>query len=345
MAGDNFDKGWVYVLHFQIPGQTSNYFKIGLTKNPIPNRISGLQTGNPFKIVKQHHFDSECMGLLEGHLHKVFAERRFRKEWFTFTPSQLKKLIQEGTTFSNQYNPLAINLRKLDRQTSIHKAKKPTSDHLKLHKQAIKISRKIQEIELQMEIAKENLRRLTGNCIGIDGVAGFTAVKVPAASFKPSELKKHDLKEWMLWQRTDVFSKKEGIVGEGTKLQNHSKLDAEHKALRTSAGALFDLTTYNSKTKSRSKSSRDYHEKYIDCIGKLGFLKADLDMIIIQFKIECKRREGIDGVFKYIRTDNGTKFDKDSFLKNKNRKAHDSRWFFSKDPSPSFSVENAISYQ
>ena len=344
MAGDNFDKGWVYVLHFDMPGKKSNYFKIGLTTDTIPKRIAKLQTGNPFKIVEYHKFDSECVGLLEGHLHKIFATKRFRKEWFTFTPGILTKVIKEGTDFSKKYNPLAIKLRKLDKQTSIYKTMKPTATHVKLHKKAITISRRIQEIELQMEIAKENLRRLTGNCIGIDGITGFTGLKIPAPSLKSSELKKHDLKEWKKWQITGVFAIKAEIIGVGTKLQNHSKLDAKHKALKSSASSLFDLSTYNAKIKSRSKSSRDYHAEYIDCIGELGLLKADRDMIFIQFKIDCKRRHGIEGVFNYLRTDNGTKFDKDGFNTNK-RKAHDSRWFYSNDPKPSFGVSNAIGYQ
>ena len=266
MAGDNFDKGWVYILHFKIPSQKSNYFKIGLTKNPIPKRISGLQTGNPFKIVKQHHFDSECMGLLEGHLHKIFASRRFRKEWFTFTPGVLKKVIKEGTDFSNKYNPLAIKLRKLDKQTSIHKPVAPTAKHLKLHKKAITISRKIQEIDLQREIAKENLRRLTGNCIGIDGITGFTGLKIPAPSLKSSELKKHDLSEWQKWQITGIFSKKEEIIGVGTNLKNHPKLDTKHK-IKSEGGKIYGIGA-----PSRASTLVNYtglDDNMLDCVLEL----------------------------------------------------------------------------
>lgn len=343
MAGDNFDKGWVYVLHFEIPGIKSNYYKIGLTKNPVANRIAGLQTGNPFKIVQHHKFDSECMGLLEGHLHKTFAKKRFRKEWFTFTPAILKKVLKEGADFSQEWNPLAIKLRKLDKQTSIHKEMKPTADHLKMHDKAIKLSREIQEIELKRDIAGENLRRLTGNCIGINGITGFTSLNTPAPSVKGGDLKKHDKKEWDKWQKTGLFKKEEGIIGVGTKAKNHAKLDADHKALKTKAKALFDLSSYNQKAKSRTKPSRDFHTEYIDCVEKLGALKAELDMIIIRFKLDCKRRKGIEGVFKYIRRDDHSEFDKKSFAE-KSRKAKDPRWFYSSKANPSFSVEKAIGY-
>ena len=343
MAGDNFDKGWVYILHFKIPGVKSNYFKIGLTKNPVSSRIAGLQTGNPFQIVQKHKFDSECMGLLEGHLHKIFARKRFRKEWFTFTAGALKKVIKEGTDFSAEYNPHAIKLRKLDKQTSIHKAMKPTKNHLKLHKEAIELTKQIQKFDLKREIAGEHLRRLTGNCIGISGISGFTGVSTPAPSLKTKDLKKLDLKEWKKWQKTGVFKKDEAILGCGTKAKNHATLDAEHKALKLRAKSLFDVGTYNPNVKSRSKQSNTYHAEYIDCVEKLGTLKAERDMIIIQFKLDCKRRKGIEGVFKYIRSDDNSEFDKKSFNE-QSRKAKNSKWFYSNDPSPSFSVEKAIGY-
>ena len=345
MAGDNFDKGWVYVLHFDIPGVTSNFYKIGLTKNPVANRIAGLQTGNPFEIVEHHKFDSECMGLLEGHLHKKFATKRFRKEWFELTPAVLKRVLKEGQDFSVKWNPLAIKARELDKKTSIHNEMKPTKDHKKLHENAVKLAKKIQKIELERDIANENLRRLTGNCIGIDGIAGFSKLNTPAPSLKSRDLKKHDLKEWQRWQKTGIFKKDEGIIGIGSKASNHAKLDKELKELKKKTKPLFNLSTHNQKTKSRTKPSRDYHAEYISCLEKLGELKAELDMIIIQFKLDCKRRKGIKDVFKYIRTDNNTEFDKKSFEGNRPKKAKDPRWFFSSPANPSFSVEKAVGYR
>ena len=344
MAGDNFDKGWVYILHFEMPGKKSNYFKIGLTKNEVSSRIAGLQTGNPFKIIQQHKFDSECMGLLEGHLHKIFAKNRFRKEWFTLTPSLLKKVIKEGTDFSNKYNPHAIKLRNLDKSTSIHKEMKPTKEHIKLHKKAVQLSKQIQKIELKKDIAGENLRRLTGNCIGISGITGFTGLNIPAPSIKGGDLKKHDSAEWAKWKVTGLFKKEEEILGVGTKAKNHPTLDKQHKALKKTAKTLFDLTNYVPTYKSRTNSSRSFHNEYIECLEKLGTLKAERDMIIIKFKLDCKRRKGIKDVFKYVRRNDHSEFDKKGFAA-KSTKAKDPKWFYSNDASPSFNVEKAIGYQ
>ena len=306
--------------------------------------IAGLQTGNPFKIIEQHKFDSECMGLLEGHLHKIFAKNRFRKEWFTLTPSLLKKVIKEGTDFSNKHNPHAIKLRKLDKKTSIHKEMKPTARHKKLHKKAVQLSIQIQKIELMKDIAGENLRRLTGNCIGISGITGFTGLNIPAPSIKGSDLKKHDSAEWAKWKVTGLFKKEEEILGVGNKAKNHPTLDGQHKALKNAAKTLFDLTNYSSTHKSRTNSSRTFHTEYIECLEKLGTLKAELDMIIIQFKLDCKRRKGIKGVFKYVRRDNHSEFDKKGFAAN-SAKAKNPKWFYSNKASPSFSVEKAIGYR
>ena len=72
-------------------------------------------------------------------------------------------------------------------------------------------------------------------------------------------------------------------------------------------------------------------------------MKAELDMIIIQFKLDCKRRKGIEGVFKYIRRDDHSEFDKKNFAEN-SRKAKNPKWFYSSKANPSFSVEKAIGY-
>ena len=343
MAGDNFDKGWVYVLHFDIPGKKSNYYKIGLSTNPIPLRIATLQTGNPFKIIEEHSFDSECIGLLEGHLHKTFAKNRFRKEWFVLTPSVLKKVKQEGRKFNKKFSPLAVILRILDKKESIHKVMPPSANHLQLHKKALAIHTKTNGIGLKRDIAKEHLRRLTGNTLGINGICNFYSLDIPNPSIKGSILKNLDLNEWKKWQKVS-WKMDVGILGTSTKAKSHPKLDAELKKLKASNSSSFDLTTYAARHKSRSKGSKQYHQTVIDCAEKIGQLKVELDLIIIQFKLDCKRRKGIDNVFKYIRSNSKIEFDKVAFAAARPRKAQNPIWFHSSNPSPKFKVENAIGY-
>ena len=159
---------------------------------------------------------------------------------------------------------------------------------------------------------------MTGNCIGIDGIAGFSnLLNTPAPSLKSRDLKKHDLKEWQRWQKTGIFKKDEGIIGIGSKASNHAKLDKELKELKNfrKQNLFSTCPPMNQKTQiqNKTKSRFSFHAEYISCLEKLGELKAELDMIIIQFKLDCKRRKGIKDVFKYIRTDNNTEFDKKSF--------------------------------
>lgn len=343
MAGDNFDKGWVYVLHFDIPGIKANYYKIGLSKNPITGRIATLQTGNPFKIIEEHGFDSECIGLLEGHLHKTFAKNRFRKEWFLLTPSKLKEVKQEGRKFNDKFSPLAATLRSLDKKESIHKVMPPSANHLHLHKKALDLHAKVNGIELKKDIAKEHLRRLTGNTLGINGICNFYSLEIPNPSIKGSILKIHDLNEWKKWQKVS-WKMDVGILGTSTKAKSHPKLDAELKNIKAGNSSLFDPTTYAARHKSRSKGSKQYHQTVIDCVEKIGQLKVELDLIIIEFKLDCKRRKGIDKVFKYIRSNSKVVFDKTAFAVAKPQKAYKATWYHSSSPSPKFKVENAISY-
>ena len=342
MAGDNFDKGWVYVLHFDLPGKKSNFYKIGLTKNPIPLRIAQLQTGNPFKISEAHSFESECIGLLEGHLHKIFVNKRYHGEWFELTPANFRTVKKEGKSFNDKFSPLAVQLRALDKKESIHKEMPPTANHLKLHKRALEIAEQINELELRRDISATHLRRLAGNTLGIDGICEFYSLDIPKPSIKGSDLQKHDLNEWEKWKKSkwecDV-----AIKGKPTKNKSHPKLKKELDDLLNKVKPVFDINTHSNMSKKRAKSSREYHQKVIDYNQQLGMLKVEMDLIIIQFKLDCKRRRGIEGVFKYVRGEKEA-FDKKSFEENKPRKAYDSRWYYSSDPVPKFRVHKAIGY-
>ena len=135
----------------------------------------------------------------------------------------------------------------------------PSANHLQLHKKALTIHAKVNGIELKRDIAKEHLRRLTGNTLGINGICNFYSLNIPDPSIKGSILKIQDLNEWK--QHLKVSWKMDvGILGKSTKAKSHPKLDAELKNLKASNSSSFDLSTYAARHKSRSKWSKQYHQ-------------------------------------------------------------------------------------
>ncbi len=77
-------------LYFIQHGDTS-YYKIGIATQ-ISARLSGLQTGNPFKltVIRAFEFTQETSIVAESRLHKKFETHSVQGEWFSFTEQNLQ---------------------------------------------------------------------------------------------------------------------------------------------------------------------------------------------------------------------------------------------------------------
>jgi fumarate reductase subunit D len=79
---------YVYVI------SDGNRVKIGKTTTDPQKRLSTLQTGNPRKLELLHQFECRNPDRLEKYLHKLFASKRERGEWFRL--EELDKKILAG---------------------------------------------------------------------------------------------------------------------------------------------------------------------------------------------------------------------------------------------------------
>ena len=78
----------VYLIH----ACEGNYYKIGVTEN-IENRIKGLQTGNPEKLICEYIIEGNIEE--EKRLHEKFAEYKKEGEWFEFNKRIKAKVVKE----------------------------------------------------------------------------------------------------------------------------------------------------------------------------------------------------------------------------------------------------------
>ena len=86
---DKQREGHVYVL------QCGNmpYYKVGVTQSSIASRVSGLQTGCPFKLRLIEAFFSYNATDLEYTIQTAFKENRVIGEWFLLDRLRLKTLL------------------------------------------------------------------------------------------------------------------------------------------------------------------------------------------------------------------------------------------------------------
>lgn len=78
--------GRLYILQHN----TSHYYKIGLTRGSIVDRIAKLQTGNPYRIYPRLVIDMPDMRIAETILHRKYIQHRGIGEWFYFDPKHDK---------------------------------------------------------------------------------------------------------------------------------------------------------------------------------------------------------------------------------------------------------------
>jgi len=87
------EKGWVYLLEEM--GDNLRY-KIGFTKNDIEKRVKPLRTGNSDDIMIIKQYRSENYVKIEGMLHRQFADKHHRLEWFTMTDDEVANFLIEA---------------------------------------------------------------------------------------------------------------------------------------------------------------------------------------------------------------------------------------------------------
>ncbi|MBN1202642.1 MAG: GIY-YIG nuclease family protein [Anaerolineae bacterium] len=72
-------RGKVYLLKSQ------SYYKIGMTRGSVEERVRSLKTGNPSKIEIVHVIETNQPERVEAELHQQYAVKRVKGEWFKLT--------------------------------------------------------------------------------------------------------------------------------------------------------------------------------------------------------------------------------------------------------------------
>lgn len=83
--------GFIYLLNMA----GTDYYKVGITKRNIKQRISELQTGCPDEIILVNSYKCEHYRKLEGWLHRLYHNKRMEGEWFMLEESDIKGFINE----------------------------------------------------------------------------------------------------------------------------------------------------------------------------------------------------------------------------------------------------------
>ncbi|QDP52103.1 MAG: hypothetical protein Unbinned706contig1000_47 [Prokaryotic dsDNA virus sp.] len=133
-----------YSVYFIYCGDQQNSpVKIGVTSD-IDNRISNLQTGNPYVLVCKALIpcsDKEQAYKLESYLHNRFKKKRMNGEWFRLYGFNMKSILNDFS--SKQTKPLP--------KQGFNVLKKATSKISRLERENKALKLKVENLERDIE--------------------------------------------------------------------------------------------------------------------------------------------------------------------------------------------------
>jgi len=89
--------GTIYLLNMI----DTNYYKIGVTRRNVKDRLRELQTGCPDEIILVKNFDCEYYRKVEAWLHKKHTTKRVEGEWFILDEGDINQFESDCQKISD----------------------------------------------------------------------------------------------------------------------------------------------------------------------------------------------------------------------------------------------------
>lgn len=287
----------------------SGYLKIGKTVNSTPSRVSGLQTGNPRKIIPINSFFVPMMTDMETYLHHWFSSDRIHGEWFDIDDTRMtnevipkiNQLMQEQTDYISKLAIIDWLNQSYDNGTS----RSPTPDEqtlsneLKSAREALKIA------EARHKIDDFNLRAAIGSSNGIEDIVTLIE-KNQAPSFgQVAFIASLTAAQSALCISSDVeFTSKATFQNRG---DNLSTLDSALKSALDSAKASdptpLPLTNASNPILPRDPALETLHRNWLGSrrdVSEQNWIKKQKET---ELKVSIGQDREITGVMKWIRED------------------------------------------
>lgn len=98
----------IYLISAEIGEE--KYYKIGITKRTVEQRIKDLKTGNPaqFNVEKVYETDNYANSI-EKRLHHTFSSKKIDGEWFLLDIEDIEKFEELCDQYYETFNMLQQN--------------------------------------------------------------------------------------------------------------------------------------------------------------------------------------------------------------------------------------------
>jgi hypothetical protein len=161
----------VYFVRMHNPAEPLRDFgfiKVGITSDDISARIAQLQTGNPFELVRVHHFDTTCAREVEHFIHRVREVKN--REWLRCSTSDVPAIVEEAVNVARRIEARRAKELALISTPSNGQQRRPTQEEVRLHRKVRDLYKVLVPARLRRTIAEKQLKAATGISHGIEGI-------------------------------------------------------------------------------------------------------------------------------------------------------------------------------
>ena len=308
----NNKPGNVYFLELLDPSKNFDFpfYKIGVTEHEVPDRIDQLQTGNPFKILKHHSFNSSAMEMVEKYLHNRYSSSRVRREWFRFNPKELPKALKEAARFNGEINELVDAIKEFDTEPSNGKIIGPDDETSAIHNILKEYLGEKRQLEAKEEISRTLLQILTTDTLGIEGITDVH-LRHFQPRFDERGLKQNHPKIYEKYVEIETqthepdteiresFSSIFNILKKPT-IRSFPDLQQELNDTKAKLENL-ERNDLQEELLDRTNESKALHGDFLDNRQKIGILDGQIEALGLKLRYHCKDNDGIDGICTYVR--------------------------------------------
>jgi hypothetical protein len=276
--------------------------KIGITQGDVLDRVSALQTGNPYDLVHFDSFETPWPREVEHFMHRTHATEMIKPEWLRCGRDDLCDLVAEAKAEAQRIESRKLNERAYATQTSNGESRRATTAEFQLHHDARTILKELVPAKLDLKIAGYRLAGATDTRRGISGIV--RAKYVPAANRfheglakskfprLASQFVREDLRGGFRWrgvQRESDFADR-----------CEEARSAKESAERSETDVLQSGATLQGWT-DRTPVLEAWHDDFLQALRKVHRLAGDLADIRTELIIGLQDYDAIDRVCSFIR--------------------------------------------
>ncbi len=311
--------GKVYFLEMNDPREVGGDFglvKVGVTWGDVAERISNLQTGNPFDLRCSDWVETPWPHEVEHFMHGAHAGDRHRGEWLNCTRQKLRALVDEAQNSTRRVAERKLREESVLSQVSDGRPRRATPQEFRLHADVRKRMKELVPAELQMSSAENYIKAATRATLGIPGVVGSKYLKAtirfsPAlarSKFPPlaSECSFPRIKSYFRWRK--VPQKRHFLE------ESQAALAAQQVARQSASDALCANTVLTGWA-DRTPHVERWHDDFLKATALVQRRRADIAELQTELIVSIGEFEAIDGICSFKRTLEPV-FDAAEFCKN-----------------------------